>query len=112
MARTSTIPAQIVNEDIRSIQEFPPSGTVQPGTIISIHTRGIVQVQTGVKDADGNWKTPQQHSVYAIEGDDYDELVGPPQAWNPNKPEGTYHNEDLWHFIDKQRAAASVKVQE
>jgi hypothetical protein len=108
MARTATIPTQTVIEDIRSIEEYPPSASSPPGTIISIHTRGIVQVRTGVKDANGNWKDPQQYQTYTIDGDDYDELVGAPREWNPKKPEGTYHNEDLWHFIDKQRAGTKA----
>jgi hypothetical protein len=35
-----------------------------------------------------------------IDGANYTELNGPPTSWAPDKPTGTYRNQDLWHFID------------
>jgi hypothetical protein len=98
MARTTTQPAQTISEDIRGVEEFPPSA----------NTPGIVRVMVGRLDAAGAWITPQQYESYVIEGADYDELVGPAPTWAPDKPAGTYRNDDLWHYIDLQRQAAAA----
>lgn len=94
MARTTVIPSINIIEEIRSIEEVPGYGV----------TRGIVKVVVGVVDEKGDFIVPQQLMPYMIEGDHYDELVGPPQSWAPDKPAGTYRNQDLWHFIDILRA--------
>lgn len=98
MARTTTRPAETVAEEIRSLEEIPTYDGVTPG---------IVRALVGRLDAGGSFSVPQQYEIYTIEGAMYDELVGPPQAWNPNKPTGTYSNDDLWHFIDLIRAGAA-----
>lgn len=85
MPREIDIPAQQVYEDIRSIEEIPPLS---------------VMVMVGKTDASGEFLVPQAFSIYMIDGDMYTELNGPPQSWAPDKPDGTYRNEDLWHFID------------
>jgi len=85
MPRQIEIPAQFVYEDIRSIEEVP----------------GIsVNVMVGKTDSTGEFIVPQQFSLYMIDGANYVELNGPPTSWAPDKPDGTYRNEDLWHFID------------
>ena len=85
MPREINIPAQQVYEDIRTIEEVP----------------GIsVRVSVGKTDAAGEFAVPQQYELYMIDGDNYTELNGPPTAWAPDKPDGTYRNQDLWHFID------------
>lgn len=85
MPRQIEIPAQFVYEDIRSIEEVP----------------GIsVNVMVGKTDSTGDFIVPQQFSLYMIDGANYVELNGPPTSWAPDKPDGTYRNEDLWHFID------------
>jgi hypothetical protein len=43
---------------------------------------------------------PQLFKRYEIRDDMYDELNSANPSWNTSKPEGTYFNEDLWHFID------------
>lgn len=95
MARTAAIPAQTVSEEVRSLQEYPKFGV----------TPGIVRAMVGRVDDKGDFIVPQQFETYEITGDDYDELVGPAPAWAPDKPAGTYRNDDLWHFIDLQRGA-------
>lgn len=85
MPREIDIPAQQVYEEIRSIEEIPPQS---------------VMVMVGKTDASGEFLVPQAFSIYMIEGDNYTELNGPPTAWAPDKPDGTYRNQDLWHFID------------
>lgn len=85
MPREINIPAQQVYEDIRTIEEAP----------------GIsVRVMVGKTDSAGEFIVPQQYDVFSIEGDMYTELNGPPTSWAPDKPNGTYRNDDLWHFID------------
>lgn len=89
MPRQIEIPAQFVYEDIRSIEEVP----------------GIsVNVMVGKTDSTGEFIVPQQFSLYMIDGANYVELNGPPTSWAPDKPDGTYRNEDLWHFIDILRS--------
>lgn len=83
--REINIPAQQVFEEIRSIEEIPPIS---------------VMVMTGKTDLNGEFIIPQAFEIYMIEGEMYRELNGPPQSWATDKPDGTYRNEDLWHFID------------
>jgi len=37
---------------------------------------------------------------FTIEGDNLTELLSANPSWSPDKPAGTYANDDLWHFID------------
>jgi len=85
MPREINIPAQQVYEDLRTIEEVPNVS---------------VRVSVGKTDSDGKFIVPQQYDLYMIEGDNYTELTGPATSWAPDKPDGTYRNQDLWHFID------------
>ena len=89
MSRTTTIPAISVTEDINGIVETPGQS---------------VRVVIGLLDANGNWLLNQNMQTFIINGDDYKELNGPPTSWAPDKPNGTYRNDDLWHYVDLQRA--------
>jgi hypothetical protein len=89
MPRQVTIPAETIYEDIQSLNEYPE--------------QEIVRVVVGSTDSEGVFLVPQQFNTYEIQGDMYTELVGPPTSWAPDKPDGTYRNEDLWHFIDLLR---------
>jgi hypothetical protein len=85
MPREINIPAETVFEDIRIIEEAP----------------GIsVMVMVGKTTETGEFIVPQAFQIYMIEGDNYTELTGPATSWAPDKPDGTYRNQDLWHFID------------
>lgn len=86
--RNTTIPAQTVTEDISSLDE-----------VVGYQVRFLV----GKKDSDGNWITGQQFETFVVSGSVYEELNGPPLSWCPDKPTGTYRNEDLWHYVDLQR---------
>lgn len=90
MPREFTIPPQFVREEIRSLEELPAIGAVQ--------------VMVGLIDGAGAFIQPQNFTTYVIEGANYRALVGEPAAWAPDKPAGTYRNEDLWHFVDLLRA--------
>jgi len=89
MPRQIDIPAQVVYEDIRTIEEVPNIS---------------VNVMVGTTDSTGEFIVPQQYSLYMIDGANYTELNGPPTSWAPDKPRGTYRNQDLWHFIDILRS--------
>lgn len=90
MTREVTIPAKVAHEIIANIDENTP--------------HKYVRVRVGYIDPDTNEIniTLGLHE-YVIHSEDYDELTGPPTDWAPDKPAGTYRNDDLWHFIDKQR---------
>ena len=89
MPREINIPAETVFEDIRMIEEAPNIS---------------VSVLVGKTDSAGEFLVPQAFSIYMIDGDMYTELNGPPTSWAPDKPDGTYRNQDLWHFIDILRS--------
>ena len=91
MVRETIIPAQTVREDIRSIEEY---------------TGEMVRVLVGEVTPEGAFVVPQQFEIYEIKDADFDELMSAGPAWALNKPAGTYRNEDLWIFIDRQRGAA------
>jgi len=86
MPREVTIPAETVFEDIQSLQEFPE--------------QQLIRVIVGKTDSTGVFIVPQQFLEYIIKEDMYTELNSANPSWNPAKPEGTYFNDDLWHFID------------
>lgn len=91
MPRQSTIPAQQVTEDIRSVEEI---------------TGLFVRVMVGTIDSQtGDFTVPQQFVTYEIKGDDFAELMSANPEWAPSKPAGTYRNDDLWVFIDRIRGA-------
>ena len=94
MNRTVTIPSTTVTEAINDIQEIPGI---------------LVRFLVGKVDADGNWIMGQTFETFIVDNDDYKELNGSPTSWAPDKPTGTYRNDDLWHYVDKQRLANSSK---
>ena len=81
-------------EAIRAIEEYPLAS--------------VVRVSVGRVDASGEFLVPQTFSEYLIENADYLELTSEqPVEWSPDKPAGTYRNEDIWHFVDKHRNAGA-----
>jgi len=94
MNRTVTIPSTSVTEAINDIQEIP-----------NLCVRFLV----GIVDDKGNFLFNQNFQSFIVDGQDYIELNGPPTTWAPDKPTGTYRNDDLWHYVDKQRLANSNK---
>ena len=85
MPREINIPAQTVQEEIRMITEV---------------TGSVINVMVGKVDASGEFIVPQQFETYDIKEDNFTDLMSANPSWAPNKPAGTYRNEDLWHFID------------
>ncbi len=85
MPRQVDIPAQVVYEKIIFVEELP---------------NFWVRASVGKTDAVGELLPNQRSETYTIEGDNFTELLKPNTPWSPNKPAGTYDNEDLWHFID------------
>jgi hypothetical protein len=87
MSRQITIPQQSYTEDIMTIYETPGVG---------------VKVYVGVLAEDGQSfdNASYKPQEFLISGEMYTELNGPPTSWAPDKPDGTYRNQDLWHFID------------
>lgn len=89
MSRNVTIPAKAVVEDIMSLEEAPGS---------------YVRVLVGVRMPDGDgFDLSLGVQEYRVEGDDLTMLTGPETELLPGKPAGTYRNQDLWYFVDKQR---------
>jgi hypothetical protein len=88
MSRDITIPSQALTEEIALVEEA-----------VGVYVR----VMVGILKSDNTFDTTIQAKEYRITGDDLVELNGPPTAWSPDKPTGTYRNEDLWHFIDLLR---------
>lgn len=86
MARDITIPSQTLTQEIALVEEA-----------VGVYVR----VMVGVLKPDNTFDTTIQAKEYRIMGDDLAELNGPPTEWAPDKPTGTYRNEDLWHYIDK-----------
>ena len=89
MPREITVPASTIKEDIYLIEEA-----------VGIAVRVVV----GFLNSENKFDLAIPTKEYRILGADYQELVGAPPSWSPNKPTGTYQNDDLWHYIDLQRA--------
>lgn len=107
--RTSTIPQQTVTEDIQLFEH-------KAGQWVRVVV-GVGEIKNGVFE----FTVPQQFMAYTIQdnpavvndmtGDitfpgtmDYTELMSANPSWAPNKPAGTFRQEDLWHFIDLIRS--------
>lgn len=86
MPREITIPEQSIIEEIQSLQEFPADS--------------LVRIFVGKVDSSGVFLVPQEFKMYEINGEMYQDLISANPSWNPEKPAGTYFNDDLWHFID------------
>ena len=85
MPRQIDIPAQVVYEKIVLVEESPNSW---------------VRASVAKTDASGELLPNQVAQQYMIDGANLTELLTASPSWSPNKPGGTYDNEDLWHFID------------
>lgn len=85
MPRQIDIPAKVVFETIVLVEESPNSW---------------VRASVAYTDETGDILPNQTAKQYMIEGDNLIELLKGNPLWSPNKPAGTYDNEDLWHFID------------
>lgn len=85
MPRQIDIPAQVVYEVISYIEELPNTW---------------VRASVSKTDENGVVIANQMPERYTIEGDNLTELLSGNPSWSPNKPAGTYANDDLWHFID------------
>ncbi|NKE64512.1 hypothetical protein RAMLITH_01655 [Ramlibacter sp. RBP-2] len=96
MPRIISVPAQTLRLEIRALQEVPASPR-EPG---------YVRVDVGRVDDAGAFIIPQQFETYEIRGKMFEALVGPAAEWAPDKPDGTYRNDDLWYFMDRIKAAA------
>ena len=89
MSRTVNIPSSTITEAIGLINETP---------------NVCVSFLVGQVDEHGQFLIGQQFENFVVQGDDYTELNGPPTSWAPDKTNGTYRNDDLWHYVDLQRA--------
>lgn len=85
MPREVTIPAQNLREEIAVVEEA-----------IGVYVR----VTVGVLKPDNTFDLSLPIKEYRITDEYLTELNGPPTEWAPDKPNGTYRNQDLWHFID------------
>lgn len=109
MPRESTIPVRIVQEEISSVEEQ-----------IGLFVRVLVGVGSQNEKGQFVFSVPQQFDVIEIadrpavkgplgviiepEITDYTDLMSDRPAWAPNKPAGTFRNDDLWPLIDRIRA--------
>lgn len=85
MPREVTVPVQTLREEIAVVEEA-----------IGVYVR----VTVGILKADGTFDLSIPVKEYRIMDEHLAELTGPPTEWAPDKPDGTYRNQDLWHFID------------
>lgn len=90
MPRELTVPTQTIKEEIAMVEEA-----------VGVYVR----VMVGVLNSENKFDLLIPAKEYRITGNDLEELVGGPTNWAPDKPTGTYRNEDLWHYIDLQRNA-------
>ena len=109
MPRESTIPVRVVQEEIASVEHQ-----------IGLFVRALVGVGAENEAGQFVFAVPQQFDVIeitdrpAVKGQlgvivepeitDYADLMSDRPAWAPNKPGGTFRNEDLWPLIDRVRA--------
>jgi hypothetical protein len=85
MPREVTVPVQTLTEEIAVVEEA-----------VGVYVR----VTVGILKSDGAFDLSIPVKEYRIMDEYLTELNGPPTEWAPDKPNGTYRNQDLWHFID------------
>lgn len=90
MPREISVPTQIIREEIAVVEEA-----------VGVYVR----VTVGVLKPDNAFDFNIPVKEYRIMDEHLTELNGPPTDWAPDKPNGTYRNQDLWHFIDILRSA-------
>ena len=107
--RAVTIPSQEVFEDIASVHHVPGAkvdvvlhrGTMQTIKVPSDPTQIVSPM------VDQTLFIPIQGTSisFSVEGPDYAELMSGSPDWSPGKPAGKFRFDDLWHYVDKYRAA-------
>jgi len=90
MTRQITIPAKTAQEEIACLEEYPNKE---------------VRVRIRVVDSESNEIPTAAQTLFIIKDEQLTELLAPNPSWSPNKPGGTYANDDLWHFIDLIKAS-------
>ena len=109
MPRESVIPVRVVQEEIASVEHQ-----------IGFFVRVLVGVGSENERGRFVFDVPQTFDVVEIQDrpevkgaqglttsgavTDYTDLMSDRPAWAPNKPAGTFRNEDLWPLIDRIRA--------
>lgn len=105
------VPATTVSEDILHVTHI--SGL---RVIVDVHQGNMTATRMQVppdpdtplhvKVGDVTFFQPTGPSTkYRIEFADYDELMSANPSWSKGKPAGVFRTEDLWHYVDKYRAA-------
>lgn len=107
--RTQTIPEQTVAEDIVSFEHYIGSwvkvlvakGAIENGSFIPFPNQTYEVVN--ILDVPGI--TQSMTDVIVREPQlDYQDLMSANPTWAPQKPEGVFRKEDLWHFVDLIRS--------
>lgn len=101
--------ARTVQEDIRLVSH-------QPGLGVAVHV-GVLNAGMQPGD-DATWDPGFPTETFWIGDDpaakegpimDYAELMSANPAWAPEKPGGTFRQQDLWHFVTEIRARRAAK---
>lgn len=107
--REITIPQQTVYESIQTYEHFVGTCvTVSVG--VGSDVNGVFQFaypQTFKNYTIANAAErldPQTGQVIRPAIADYDDLMSANPSWAPNKPAGTFRQDDLWRFIDLIRS--------
>lgn len=98
MKRQRVIPEQVVEEEVNAY-------TVTPD---SIH----IAVGVGARNGESFvFNEGQEYETITVAGQDFKDLLDQDGGIDkplPGKPSGTFRKDDLWHFIDKERAKKGV----
>lgn len=84
---------EAVAERVEEVYIFAKSESLVNRTLIISYGPGVVQNGKIVVK-------PNDCRDLTIQGEDYDELMSESPEWAPNKPAGTYRDEDLLAYLD------------
>jgi len=107
MARTKTVPAAQLLEEIQSVTHYPDGRVdivVGLGSMVDDldkYNKVIGQVFRFAPD--------QQFECICVAGEDYDSLLSDAPAWNVNKKQGQFGMADAWTAIDAKRGGGALK---
>lgn len=111
--RTKNVPAATMDEDIVHVHHIPGRSVTVSLGIGSMVTEQVYvyPLPPGAEPVEPPkrsltyFKAIGPGESFTIEGDDYDELMSANPSWAQGKKAGKFHLDDLWTFIDRQRAA-------
>ena len=109
-ARIITLPPTATLEDITAVRHNTGQSvviTVESGSLASVEIPAPTVADLLAMATVSVFRPADSGaSLYVLQGADYTELMSAGPSWSVSKPANVFRIDDLWHYVDKYRAAA------